>query len=200
MGLKYAILASLASGEHTGYDLSKKFQNSIGFFWTVTHQQIYQTLKVIEEDRLIVHTLIAQSDKPDKKIYAITKAGLTDLKNWIETSTTTGIFRDEFLVKLFAGHVLDNQAAIKLLLKERSVHAQLLSSYLAMEENYLTKGYSKNRKTEFQYFTLLRGISSERSWLTWCDDVLRRLRKSTRAGKGRKPKNPDIDRSVQSMH
>lgn len=40
MALEHAILVALAERSATGYDLARRFDRSIGFFWRATHQQI----------------------------------------------------------------------------------------------------------------------------------------------------------------
>jgi DNA-binding PadR family transcriptional regulator len=38
MALEHAILVSLAERAASGYDLARRFDASIGFFWKATHQ------------------------------------------------------------------------------------------------------------------------------------------------------------------
>ena len=45
MALSHAIMTALLEEDLTGYDLAKKFDTSLGFFWQASHQQIYQDLK-----------------------------------------------------------------------------------------------------------------------------------------------------------
>jgi hypothetical protein len=48
MSLSHAILATLSNGCYSGYDLSKQFAGSVGFFWHATQQQIYRELTKLE--------------------------------------------------------------------------------------------------------------------------------------------------------
>ena len=45
MALEHAILVSLLEKPGSGYELARRFERSIGYFWTATHQQIYRTLR-----------------------------------------------------------------------------------------------------------------------------------------------------------
>ena len=45
MALEHAILVSLTERAGSGYELARRFDRSIGFFWAATHQQIYRVLK-----------------------------------------------------------------------------------------------------------------------------------------------------------
>ena len=44
MALEHAILVSLSERPASGLDLTRRFDRSIGFFWSATHQQIYRVL------------------------------------------------------------------------------------------------------------------------------------------------------------
>ena len=50
MALPHAILVSLCEQSGSGYELARRFDRSIGFFWSATHQQIYRTLRAMEDD------------------------------------------------------------------------------------------------------------------------------------------------------
>ena len=71
MALEHAILVSLAERSASGYDLARRFDASIGHFWSASHQQIYKVLGRMEADKLVAADLIAQEGRPDKKVYAI---------------------------------------------------------------------------------------------------------------------------------
>ncbi len=50
MALEHAILVSLSERAASGSDLVRRFDASIGFFWSATHQQIYRVLGRMEGD------------------------------------------------------------------------------------------------------------------------------------------------------
>jgi DNA-binding PadR family transcriptional regulator len=50
VALPHAILVSLCEQSGSGYELARRFDRSIGYFWAATHQQIYRTLKTMEDD------------------------------------------------------------------------------------------------------------------------------------------------------
>ena len=102
MALEHAILVSLAEKPSTGYDLARRFDKSIGYFWNASHQQIYRTLKRMSDDGWVVSTAIAQDGKPDKKIYAISEIGHAELKRWLAEPTPVTFARSEFAIKLRA--------------------------------------------------------------------------------------------------
>jgi len=50
MALAHAILVSPCEQEGSGYELARRFDRSIGYFWAATHQQIYRTLRTMQDD------------------------------------------------------------------------------------------------------------------------------------------------------
>ena len=50
MALEHAILVALLEQPGSGYELARRFERSIGRFWTATHQQIYRVLGRMEGD------------------------------------------------------------------------------------------------------------------------------------------------------
>ena len=83
MALPHAILVSLCEQSGSGYELARRFDRSIGYFWAATHQQIYRTLRSMEDDGWVHVDEIAQQGRPDKKVYDVTDAGRAELARWI---------------------------------------------------------------------------------------------------------------------
>lgn len=75
MALPHAILVSLCEQASSGHELARRFDRSIGYFWTATHQQIYRTLRVMENNNWVRATTVLQHGRPDKKVYAISDSG-----------------------------------------------------------------------------------------------------------------------------
>jgi DNA-binding PadR family transcriptional regulator len=81
-------LVSLCEQSGSGYELAHRFDRSIGYFWSATHQQIYRTLRAMEDDGWLSATLIVQRGRPDKKVYAVSDAGRAELARWIAEPLT----------------------------------------------------------------------------------------------------------------
>ena len=64
MALEHAILVALAERPGTGYELARRFDKSIGQFWTATHQQIYKVLARMESDGWLAVTHVTQDGRP----------------------------------------------------------------------------------------------------------------------------------------
>jgi DNA-binding PadR family transcriptional regulator len=88
VALPHAILVSLCEQSGSGYELAHRFDRSIGYFWTATHQQIYRTLRAMEDDGWVQATPVIQQGRPDKKVYTVSEAGRAELARWIAEPLT----------------------------------------------------------------------------------------------------------------
>ncbi|MAA70392.1 MAG: hypothetical protein CL679_01565 [Bermanella sp.] len=171
MSLKHAILTLLETEEGSGYDLLKRFKARLGFFWNASHQQIYSQLKTLHSDGLIDCTLEPQKGKPDRKVYQMTQAGHDALIEWLENPVKVDKVNDAFLVKLYAGHLLDKPKLKAELAEHKEIHQRMLGTFLTLEQQYLALSETKKRPFELPYLTLRRGILGEQAWLEWAKEV-----------------------------
>ena len=100
MALEHAILVSLTERAGSGYELARRFDRSIGYFWPATHQQIYRVLRRMDDAGWVTHTDVAQDGRPDKKVYEVSSAGRDELTRWLAEPVEPAILRDGLGVKL----------------------------------------------------------------------------------------------------
>lgn len=171
MSLKHSILALLSPEPKTGYQLSKEIQSSITFFWKATHQQIYRELASLEQNRLVKHREVAQSNKPDKKIYSVTKEGTKELMRWMKEPSELPAIRDSFMVKLFTGHLTHPEILLEDLRNQKQVHEKRQNQFREAQKKYFQDVSSLSFEEKFQYLTLRRGLLLGEAWLSWCKEV-----------------------------
>lgn len=171
MSLKHAILTLLETEEGSGYDLLKRFKQRLGFFWNASHQQIYLQLKKMSEDGLIVFDIEKQSGKPDRKVYRVTEDGHQALMEWFENPVKVDKVNDALLVKLYAGHLVDKEILMQEIQQHKDIHQRMLTTFLALEEEFLALSKQDKKHYELPYLTLRRGIIGEQGWLAWAAEV-----------------------------
>jgi DNA-binding PadR family transcriptional regulator len=114
----------LQLGARTGYDVKRFSEYSTRFFWGVSFGQIYPELR-----RLEAQGLVAAEDDPrggvKRRAYRLTNAGRTRLREWL-TSAEPLLFeyRDEGLLKLFFGDLLDREETLANLRRVRDEHRE----------------------------------------------------------------------------
>jgi DNA-binding PadR family transcriptional regulator len=182
MALVHAILTVLVEQPCSGYDLRKRFEGSVGFFWKTSFQQIYRELTKLEEQGLLHAQEIQQENRPDKKIYSVTEAGQQYLSAWIAQPSEVSPLKDDLLVKLFAGYLVPQETILTELEQHRQQHLQQLAVYQAIEQQYFQNPNTFSIKQRFQYVMLRHGIRYEMEWLNWCNEAIELLRTSLQPG------------------
>jgi len=181
MALSHTILTVLAHSPHSGYDISKRFEESVSCYWQASQQQIYRELGKMEQQGWVTFEKVPQEGKPDKKIYHMTKAGERELQRWYLEPTEPTPIREELLVRVLAAPFVSQDQLVQELQRRRQVHQQRLNDYREKEADY--KAIPEPPRVEqFRYLTLRRGIRYEQDWISWCDEVLEFLQEKGKVG------------------
>jgi DNA-binding PadR family transcriptional regulator len=179
--LPHAILVSLCEQSGSGYELARRFDRSIGFFWTATHQQIYRTLRTMEDDNWVTAAVVIQRGRPDKKVYTVSATGRAELARWIAAPlgdggpSRSGALSDnrtrEIAVKLRGAAYGDTATLRNQISALRTEHAQLLDTYRGFEKTQFPDPAALDGSALHQYLVLRGGIRTEESTIDWLDEV-----------------------------
>lgn len=172
MALEHAILVSLAERASTGYDLARRFDRSIGQFWTATHQQVYKVLARMEGNGWLAATHVAQEGRPDKKVYDLTAAGRAELADWIDRPADPEATRSDLAVKIRGASYGDPAAVADEVCRHRAMHADRLEFYLANEKREFPDPSALTGHRLHQWLVLRGGINLERGMIDWFDEVI----------------------------
>jgi DNA-binding PadR family transcriptional regulator len=66
--------------------------------------QVYTTLQRLQRDELVADDAVAQSGRPDKRVYRLTEAGREALQEWLGATSAPTKLRDDFFMKLVLAH------------------------------------------------------------------------------------------------
>ncbi|GAA0588171.1 PadR family transcriptional regulator [Streptomyces crystallinus] len=182
MALEHAILVSLLEKPGSGYELARRFERSIGYFWTATHQQIYRVLKRMEGDGMLAVREVAQEGRPDKKEYSVAAPGRAALAQWLHEPIEPESLRHDLAVKIRGAAFDDPAAVVGEVERHRRVHSARLAHYLAGELRDFTGPEAPaplDTGQELQHVVLRGGIAYERMTIAWLDDVLATLHRLT---------------------
>lgn len=172
MALKHAVLVSLAEKAASGYELARRFDKSLGFFWKASHQQIYQVLAKLEASGEIVAEVHPGEGKPDRKVYQLTEAGKMALTDWTAEPTPVEQPRSEFAVKVRGMAHGDRAAVIGDIHRQRESHSERLAYYLADAERNFADPLKLSAEKLPLYLVLRGGIRTEQGYLDWCQEML----------------------------
>lgn len=99
--LKHGILGLLNYGSMTGYEINKAFKDSLSYFWNAQTSQIYRELQTIKKNGWATDEIVAQSGKPNKKVFTITAGGRAELNRWLVEDDDEFVARVPILMKTF---------------------------------------------------------------------------------------------------
>jgi DNA-binding PadR family transcriptional regulator len=165
---------SLCEQSGSGYELTRRFDRSIGYFWSATHQQIYRTLRTMEADGWVSATVVAQQGRPDKKVYTVSDAGRAELARWIGAPLGgggRGGALSELAVKLRGAVYGDSAALHQQIVALRAERAQLLDTYRGFEKKQFPHPASLRGSALHQYLVLRGGIRTEEGSIDWLDEI-----------------------------
>lgn len=114
MDVRTLCLGVLTLGDKTGYEIKKHFERAFSHFFVAGFGSIYPALSDLARDGLVTVTDVAQSKRPDKKVYSITGKGRALLMDALLSTPARHKVRSEFVVLLYFAHLLppDRLAAV----------------------------------------------------------------------------------------
>jgi PadR family transcriptional regulator AphA len=167
---EYAVLGLLTFGARSGYELDKLTRRSIGYFWRPAKSKIYAILPRLVGRGLARATQVAQDKRPDKQVYAITRAGERALEEWLTSpEPAAGVARDGLLLKLFFGRHAHGAA-----LREQVVARKRAAERKLGELEEIERTIDRDEDF-FPYLTLLHGLETSRATIAWTERVLKLL-------------------------
>lgn len=177
---KYAILGLLSHEPLTGYDIKKRIEATISYFWDASFGQIYPTLQKLETDGLVSKEVELDENRPTRKVYTITPKGVNELKKWLSKPVEKEVIRYEILLKLCFGSqisVSDNLKNIKEF-KDRGLSTlEILNGY----EQNLHQVISENEDHLYYLLTVRFGQYVYQAYQAWAEEAIKLL-ESTKEG------------------
>jgi PadR family transcriptional regulator AphA len=98
MSLRHAVLGLLAAQPATGYELTQKFDTSLGNAWHASHSQIYPELGKLEGEGMIE---VVATGARNSRTFAITDAGHQELRRWLVEVPPSRVQRSESAIRTF---------------------------------------------------------------------------------------------------
>lgn len=163
------ILGLLSHEDLTGYEIKKRMDTTLKYFWGASYGSIYPAL-----GDLVMRGLATRRDgaenKRNKLIYSITEEGRTYLKEWISLPVEKDELRYETLLKLFFGKEGGPMQAVS--------HIEAFQKKIEEELPYLLgaadklRNYTDTDDTHKYYLmTVEFGIKTYRAYLEWCKEA-----------------------------
>ncbi|MFE3323619.1 PadR family transcriptional regulator [Streptomyces sp. NPDC059176] len=170
--MRLPLLALLSRGPAHGYELKQDLEQLLGAAYPQPNVgQIYVTLGRLEKSGLIEGEEVAQSSRPNKKIYRLTDAGTEALRAWFEETADEPRVRDEFFMKLALAPRTGLADQIALINKQRREYLNTMRnlSKLSATEN------RDNRIAQLLIEGAMLHLQADLDWLERCQEELEGL-------------------------
>ncbi|MGW2515559.1 PadR family transcriptional regulator [Streptomyces sp. NPDC001617] len=171
MSLPHAILTALLEKPSSGLELTRRFDRSIGYFWSATHQQIYRELGKLEADGHIRALPTEQPARGQKKAYEVLPAGRDELARWTAASQDPRPHRDTLLLRMRAAAVVGTEGIEADLRRHLALHQRQLAEYEEIEKRDFPPG-ATSAQGRLQHLVLRAGIDLETFWTQWLTHAL----------------------------
>jgi DNA-binding PadR family transcriptional regulator len=190
--VRFLFLALLGAGPAHGYDLKRDYDARFGAIWgPLNIGQVYTTMARLERDGLVAHETVAQGDRPDKKVYAITAAGRAALRAWMGEADEVPAVKSDFVLKLVAARLTGGDPA-PILARQRQRYLQSLRDLDALAPaDDGDDGDDGGGGGDGVQALLVEGaalhLDAELRWLDFCEQRLHDLAPQARTNDGNAP-------------
>jgi DNA-binding PadR family transcriptional regulator len=122
MSIANTLLGLLEGGPKYGYDLKRLHDERIQPDRPLHYGQVYSTLSRLLRNGLVEESGIEPGSGPDRKRYAITDAGVTNVAEWLVTPENPSLYLQNTLYTKVVLALLSERSAADVLDAQRSAH------------------------------------------------------------------------------
>ncbi|MGW7051440.1 PadR family transcriptional regulator [Streptomyces sp. NPDC054887] len=126
MSIGHALLGLLESGPRHGYDLKRAYDDRFGHDRPLHYGQVYSTMARLLRNGLVEIDGIEAGAGPERKRYAITEAGVSDVENWLGRPEDPDPYLRTALYTKVVLALLSGRSAERLLDAQRAEHLRLM--------------------------------------------------------------------------
>ncbi|MFJ3233798.1 PadR family transcriptional regulator [Streptomyces sp. NPDC086787] len=126
MSIGHTLLGLLEAGPRHGYDLKRAFDEKFGHDRPLHYGQVYSTMSRLLKNGLVEVDGVETGGGPERKRYAITDAGVTDVEQWLATPEKPAEYLQSTLYTKVALALLTRRDAAEVLDTQRSEHLRTM--------------------------------------------------------------------------
>jgi DNA-binding PadR family transcriptional regulator len=168
--VRHAVLALLADQPAHGYEIKRGLEERFGSVVAPLNAgQVYTTLQRLQRDELVADDAVAQSGRPDKRVYRLTEAGQEALEEWLGAPSAPTRLRDDFFMKLVFAQSLGLADPAELIARQREAYLRSLGEL----ERVLADGGADGTTALVVEGAALH-LEADLKWLDRCEEVLGR--------------------------
>ncbi|MEW9516618.1 PadR family transcriptional regulator [Streptomyces tubercidicus] len=126
MSIGHTLLGLLESGPRHGYDLKRAFDENFGQDRPLHYGQVYSTMSRLLKNGLVEVDAVEAGAGPERKRYAITDAGVTDVAQWLARPEKPEPYLQSTLYTKIVLALMTERNAAELLDTQRTEHLRLM--------------------------------------------------------------------------
>ncbi|MEU3189286.1 PadR family transcriptional regulator [Streptomyces sp. NPDC006992] len=126
MSIGHTLLGLLETGPRHGYDLKRAFDERFGQDKPLHYGQVYSTMSRLLKNGLVEVEGREPGEGPERKRYAITDAGVTDVQEWLSTPEKPEPYLHSTLYTKLVLALLTGRDGAALLDTQRAEHLRLM--------------------------------------------------------------------------
>ena len=166
--INQVILGLLSHESLTGYEIKKRIDTMLKYFWSASYGSIYPTLNALVQDGFVTKKATVKNGR-DNIIYTITDSGRGYLKDWLAVPIMKDELRYETLLKLFFGSVAGTKICLEHILRfEEKIKSELpyfLDAVKTLED------ICEDDAHKYYMLTAMFGVKVYQAFLEWCDEA-----------------------------
>lgn len=126
MSVAKALLGLLEVGPSHGYDLKRVHDELLSPGRPLAYGQVYATLARLLKNGLVTVDGLQAGDGPERKRYAITYAGVTDVDSWLSTPESPQDYLQNTLYTKVVLALMSHRSASEILDTQRTEHLKTM--------------------------------------------------------------------------
>ncbi|MGW4463592.1 PadR family transcriptional regulator [Micromonospora sp. NBC_01796] len=126
MSIGQTFLGLLESRPRHGYDLKRAYDERFGHGRPLHYGQVYSTLARLLKSGLVEVDGVEPGEGPERKRYAVTTAGVTDVQSWLASPEKPDLYLQSTLYTKVLLALLTERNAAEILDVQRAEHLRLM--------------------------------------------------------------------------
>ena len=171
--MDYVLLGLLSHEPLTGYEMKKRLDTTLRFFWGGSYGSIYPTLNQLELEGKVTKADTSSNGR-EKISYSITEYGRETLRKWLKKPVEKDELRYETLLKLFFGNESGFAGAKEHIERFEEKCRSELGVLNIFAENLMQ--YLENDTHRYYHLTVRFGVKTYETYLEWCKEAKEQIK------------------------
>ena len=168
MSLKYVLLGLLSQYPRYGYEVKGKAEQLLGSGAELNPGQLYPLLRKLADQRLLEGERVEQEDRPDKRVFTLTEAGMRELNKWLDEPVPLSVGRSALFLRFVVLVLVRPEARADFLKEQRRRQLEFIGQLVADRAKHL--GSEDLSTRALRELTVLHA-EADLKWIEWLETL-----------------------------